>query len=1121
MKLNDTKRLLAQVFRPVFTKNRIPILLVLLCFQLFSTLGYSQAKQISLEINNKSIKDILFEIEQKSDYYFTYNINEINANRKTSLIVNNKSIPEILNTLFVDTDIKYDIKDKHIALFKSNKAPTVKSEDTGKNTIIGNVKDNKGSIVGASVVVKGTAIGTTTDAQGNFSLKAPKDAILEVSFIGYVSKEVKVGTGTNYNILIEEDANVLDEVVVVGYGSQVKKTLTGAVSVMKMQEIESSTVSTVSHALAGRAAGLQVNQQSAQPGGGAKFRIRGEGSVGAGNEPLFVIDGFPISPGGTLGAGNIYEAGQTDNVLESLNPDDIETITVLKDAASTAIYGSRAGHGVILITTKRGKNKRPTITYSGSASVQRIRAQYEMLDVKSYMVERNEQSFENYLKEYGLGIYEGYIARKDDVPKFKPVYTNDEILHASGTDWLDLVTRTGSMHQHNLSILGGTESTKYMMSVNYMEQDGVVRNNGASRLSARLNLDQEIGKYFAVGVNATYSINQYDNVPLGESENEYSGVLTSAIQFDPSAPVYNEDGTYYIDPDRSYVPNPLSLLDIKDKTKKDRVLGSIYALVKPINGLEIKFQLGADRKFQKRKNYLPNTTLEGQKHKGFANIREENGTDYLMDLTATYSKSFNDHRLKVMAGYSFQRFTGDGMSAGNKDFIIDGFGYNNIGAGASPSPEVGSWAWLSSLGSYFSRLNYSYMDKYLFEATIRADGESNFAPENRWGYFPSVSLGWVISQESFMESTKSWLSQLKIRGSFGQAGNSNVGYRINSFYEVGRNYIFGDTSHKGVYISELGNPEITWETTSEFNLGLDLGLFNNRILLTAEYFDRQIDDLLVREKPIPSYNEVTKIASNAGATKSKGFELTINTKNVLTNSFTWNTALTLAHYQDRWHKRDPNWKPEPYEKENDRLRSWWTYESLGIMQVGEAAPKAQANLLPGMIKLKDQNDDGIINNMDMVYQGNGAPNFTFGFTNMFTYKNLDLSIYFYGESGRKVGASYKENWNRMFKGQNIAAFGLNAFDSKNTSSSHPTYIVGGDGWGDYYVKSMYYIRCGNITLGYKIPLKNNLIKNVRVFADVTNPFIITNWTGLDPETDSGSFSYPNITSYSLGLNISF
>lgn len=1086
----------------------------------YATGTYAQNAKISIRLQNKTVKEVLKEIENQTDFNFFFNNKHIDVNRQVSVSADGGNVSDILDEIFRGTGVTYSVSDKTIVL-------SATPQQSGKVQVKGTVTDTEGNpFVGATVMEVGSnANGMVTDIDGNFTLQVAEGATLEVSYIGYKTQRVKAVAGRSMNIRLEEDAELLDEVVVVGYGTQSKKSLTGAVGTMDMKEIETSTVSSISHALGGKVAGLQVNLQSAQPGGAAKFRIRGEASTGAGNEPLIVIDGFPVNNTGSLGSGNIYNAGNTDNLLESLNPDDIESISVLKDAASTAIYGARAGHGVVLITTKRGKEGRAKVSYSASGSFQNIRSNYDVLNTREYMEVENLQLKERWMKENGQGIYAGYITTNPNPTPFTPKF--DLSKPVQGTDWMDEVTRTGYMHQHNLSINGGGERTKYMASFNYMNQEGVVKNNGVSRISARINLDQVINKYVSVGLTANYSQNRYDNVPLGDGDNENAGILVSAIRFNPTIPVRDENGEYAMDPSRSNFPNPASLLDITDETVKDRLMGSAFVVLKPIKGLELKGTLGADRRMQKRHNYIPKTTLHGAEKKGKANVYYSDATDYLMDLTATYNTIINEkHNLKALVGYSFQQFNSESVNAGNEDFLMDSFLYHNLAAGDYAKPFVGSGASKNSLGSYFARVNYQYENKYLFEATVRADGAGNFDKDHRWGWFPSVSAGWVISEEKFMENTRDWLSNLKLRASFGQTGNSNIGNRIYTFYNKSASsthqYVFGNTLMGGVYASELGNPNLTWETTTELNVGLDLGFLKDRIRLTAEYFNRRITDIL-GSKSLPFYNEISSIADNAGSTQSNGFELTLNTSNIQTRDFDWNTTLTLAHYNDRWRTRPDTWKPAVYQKKDDNLRAMWGYHALGILQPGEAAPKHQADLLPGQMVLEDRNKDGVLNDEDKISFGNNAPKIIYGFNNALRYKRFDLNIYFYGEAGRKVTSSYWENWiDTNQNSQNLSRYVFDSFSSENQGSKNPSILGSSRGNGDYYLKSLYFIRCGNITLGYNVPVKKNWgISNLRVYADVNNPFVITNWSGLDPETDTGTYSYPNVTSYSLGLNITF
>jgi TonB-linked SusC/RagA family outer membrane protein len=1005
------------------------------------------------------------------------------------------------------------------------------SQQSGKVT--GTVTDHLGPVAGASVIVKGSSNGTVTDADGRFTLEGvPNGAVLQVFYLGYVTQEILFTGQSVLPVELKEDMQQLDEVVVVGYGVQKKRDLTGAVSSIKMEDSPVGTFSTISHALAGKAAGLRVMQNSAQVGGGSTFRIRGETSTGAGNSPLIIIDGFPVSSSSNPGSGNRYNAGNIDNVLESINPNDIESIEVLKDASATAIYGSRAGHGVIIVTTKRGKKgEKLKVSYSGNMAVQNMKNAYDMLDAREYMTEWNSYFHEAYLKRNGMGIYVDYITPNPAPPAYTPRYSDAQIAAAPSTDWFGEVTRAGYQQSHNVSLTGGSETTQYLASINYFDQQGVIKNNNMNRMTIKLNLDQEVSRYVKTGLSLNVSRNQFDNVPLGDNRMENAGIIVSAITFSPIVSVRDEDGNYSKNPDMGQIPNPVSLLEITDKTIKDRLLGSAYLSVEPVKGLLLKASLGFDRQYAKRKNYLPTTTTAGAVENGRAYITQNDRMDYLMDLTANYTKEINHHSLTALAGYSYQQFNSEGFSAGNIDFPIDGFLYNNLAAGAGVKPSVGSSASKSAIGSYFGRINYAFMGRYLLTATLRADGASNFNPDYRWGYFPSASLGWRFSDEAFMSPFRAILSNGKLRGGYGQTGNSNVGNRVLDTYGVRESYPFGNTGYVGIGATQLGNPKLTWETTSEFNIGLDLGFLNGRINLSMEYYDRIISDLLVTNKGLPSYNELTTIAANIGKTQGQGFELTLNTVNLTRRDLFWSTDFSFSTYKDRWKERDPDWKPAVYESVDDPIRAIFLYKSDGLLPIGAPAPAWQSTLVPGQIVLQNLRDEeggtqNVLDQYDRVLLGSSDPDFTFGFNNTLKYKRLDVNVFFYGEVGRWRGASYYDSWvagNANNDVVNLSRETLNSWTPEHQNTRVPSRVISpySTYTNDYYYKKVSFIRCRNITLGYAVPVPKNILPGLRVYADVNNPFVITNWNGVDPETDSGTYNYPNVTTFSLGVDISF
>lgn len=1141
---------------------KLTVLLLVACLSQVVASTYAQTATLNVSAKNEALGKVLKEIEKQSEFLFFYNLEEIDKNEKISVDAKNANIQQVLDAISAKTGLKYTIKDRHIVLTSAGNVEVASTNVTQQSRkVTGVIKDTFGPVAGANVIQKGTTNGTTTDMDGKYSIDVPTNAILQISYIGYLSQEIPVKNQSVVNVSLKEDTQALEEVIVVGYGTMKKKDLTGAVASVKMDDAPVGTISTVSHALAGKAAGLQVSTVSAQPGGQSTFRIRGAASSDkAGNDPLIIIDGFPISDPGSVGSGNQYKDGNKDNILGSINPNDIESIEVLKDASSTAIYGARAGNGVIIVTTKRGKSGAAKVQYSGSASVQDIAKSYEMLDATGFMQATNSYYREQWLYANGVGAYGGK-AESDIKNPFVPKYSEEKIANpTNNTNWFDEISRLGFQTSHNLSVSGGNENTQYLVSGNYFKQDGVIKNNAMERYSARVNLDQKLSKYVKMGINLNVSRSLYDNIPLGDGANENAGILVSAAQFNPLLPIRDENGEYSMNSEAKFLPNPVSLLEISDKTNKERVLASVFFEAQPIKDLRLKANFGIDRNLQKRKQYLPTTTLYGARENGSAYISQLDHSDYLMELTANYTKQIGEHSLSALVGHSYQLFDEESLLAGNNDFLINGFLYNNLGAGNAKRPTVGSGASKSRMASFFGRVNYSFKDRYLLTATLRADGSSNFAKNNRWGYFPSVAAGWRFLEEDFMQPLTNVLSNGKFRLSYGETGNANVGNKAQSFYGVGYNNIFGGTTYKGVYLDQLGNVDLKWETTREWNVGVDLGFLNNRINVTAEYYHKVISDLL-NDRNLLSYNEVNTIVANVGKTQSQGFELTINTTNIRTKDFEWTSDLTFSFYRDRWKERDKTWKPNAYTEYDGPMRSYAGYLSDGLVKPGEKVPH-MPGAIAGQVKIKDidgfQYDksgnimygedgkplktgtpDGKLDDADKQVYGSADPGYLFGFNNTLRYKNFDLNVYFYGQFDKLYAGSYKKSWisnnlNDLYRGYNQPTSIGDVWTNDNQSGTLPGYFQKDNsyGTGDFYYEKTWFIRCRNITLGYNIPLKTtkHLLSNIRVYFDVNNPFVITPYTGLDPETDVSStdsspsslqWAYPNVRTYSFGLDITF
>ena len=1019
--------------------------------------------------------------------------------------------------------------------------------------ISGVVKDVVGDpLIGVSVLVKGGTKGTSTDYNGFYTISAPADGTLVFSYVGMDTQEVKIGGSKKLDVTMTENGNYIDEVVVIGYGTVKKRDLTGSVSSVKSDDLNLAVAPSVAHALQGKAAGLVISQNSAQPGGGLDIRVRGEGSINGSKTPLYVVDGFPITELEQPSTTNERMVAGTQSVLNFINPADIESIEVLKDASATAIYGSRAANGVVLITTKRGKEGRTVVSYSGSYSIQQYTDNYDVYNLKEWMNAMNTATWDLWMYENNVYPYgDRTLQEAIDSPKngvaYKLSFTDKQIAAAGeGTDWLDLITRNGSVQQHNVSVQGGSKNTNFMMSLNYYDNRGIIENSGMKRYSAKINVDQVINKYFKTGVNITASRIANDNTQLGAEEYEKSGMIRAAVQMNPNIPAQDEDGNYPVNPQLPTQPNPASLLLNTDKGLMDRILANAYVTYEPIKDLVFKFSMGMDRAHQSRKTYMPKETLFGGLSDGIATISENDSEKYLIEMTGSYMKEFNrNHRINAVVGWSAEFNKDYYVSAGNNGFITDAFLWNSLQSGEGTN----------KIYSAFARVGYTFMDRYLLTATFRADGASVFARNHKWGYFPSVALAWNMAEEPFMEPARSVVSMLKPRVSYGTVGNA-TGVTNNAFaaYYAQLAYNKQDNSQQtGVFLGRLENPDLKWETTKEFNVGLDFALFDGRIGGTFEFFERRITDLLT-DKPLNTYHDLTFVSANIGTTGGRGFEFTLNTKNIVTKDFSWFSDITFSRVKNWWVEHTTDWKPSVYEGDNDPIRAIYSRKAIGIMQEGDEAPAAQPDLKPGQLIIEDLNGylrdpetgdpvvrngrfvltgkpDGIIDDADNRLLGSSDPGFTIGFNNTFRYKGFDLNFNFYGSFDRVMMDPTRmaygvSAWGMAQYGYN----GLRCLDDRwmpdNPSTKNPSSFFSGStyGYGDWFYEDAWYIRLQNITLGYTVPstaTTRKIFQNMRFHVDVNNVFVITPYGGLDPETDSYAAAYPNARTFTVGVDIKF
>ncbi len=1032
-----------------------------------------------------------------------------------------------------------------------------------KQHVNGVVVDTQGEpIVGATIQEVGKNNGTLTDVNGKFALDMESSKnLLEISYIGF--QTLRVQGKSNIRITMRENSEDLDEVIVVGYGTQRKRDLTGSIATVKGEDMKFSGVSSVAQALNGKAAGMYVRQNSAQPGGGVDIFVRGASSINASNDPLYIVDGFPIAKLDQPSGGDAKMDPGTQSILNFLNPNDIESIEVLKDASATSIYGARAANGVVIITTKRGKTEMAKVNYSYDFSYQKYADMYDLLSLKDWMQMRNDVAKESWMWNNQVAPYGTKTMKEAEEKPYNNVqltypYTAAQISAAGqGTDWLGLITRDGQVNEHNLNIQGGGDHTQYMLSFNHFDQKGIVKNSGLTRYTLKANIDQEFLKFFKAGLNLTLTRIYNDNTQLGSAQFENSGIIRSALQMNPEVKAYDpETNTYPVNP---YVPrysNPYSLLTNIDKGRTNRLLGNVFVEARPIEGLLLRLNLGIDHANLDRKTYQPRTTVNGKEKGGVAYIYNKNNDQYLAEFTATYHKILAGiHSMNLMLGSSYEEFNNDYSELGNNNFLTDAFLYNNMDAGTG-TKITKSNATKNKMESYFMRASYVLKDRYLFTATMRADGASVFAKNRKWGYFPSVALGWLASEEGFLRKL-TWLSNLKMRLSWGQTGNADIGTNAFASYLAENAYV--DGNHKtliGVKKGKLENPDLKWETTSEWNLGVDFGFLKGRISGSIDIYQRTISDLL-NYRLLNSYQELPKVMSNIGKTQTRGIEVMLNTRNIETKDFSWTTNLTFTKYKDKWKERTPDWKPNVYENVTDPIRPIYSRLADHILQIGEEVPAAQPDLKPGQMVIKDidgfkRDDkgnpvtdanghfiltgkpDGKIDDADTKLIGSQDPGWLAGMNNVFRYKNFEFSFMFNGMFDRKIAdptlTAYGINsYGVYLSGLNGLTTNKERWTLTNPSTKYPSSFWN-EGRGNYYTlgdffyQDAWFVRLQNVTLSYTVPkswlVKLGFINSIRLHVSANNLFVITPYDGLDPETDSYVAAYPNARTYSFGVNIS-
>lgn len=1022
--------------------------------------------------------------------------------------------------------------------------------------ITGTVKSESDGdvLIGVSVMVKGTSTGTITDFNGNYSIQAKEGQIIVFSYVGYQPLEIKVTTQQTIHVSLKDDAKLLDEVVVVGYGTMKRSDITGSVVSVSGDELKKSVVTSLDQALQGRAAGVSVTQNSGAPGGGISVNIRGINSLN-GNEPLYVVDGVALS-------------GQTDSntsALTAINPSDIVSMEVLKDASATAIYGSRASNGVVMITTRRGEAGKTKLSYEGYYGLQQLPGRLDVLNLREYAEYYNQR-----VAILGWGDREEFA---------------DPSILGDGTNWQKEIFRTAAMQSHQVSITGGSENTKFALTGGYFTQDGIAIGSDFERLSARVNVDTKITKWLSVGLNASAARTQQANTL---DAGIHGNVIMMAIRQFPEVPVRNPDGSYGVVSENitgSYFSNPVADAMMRENySKATNLYMDAFASFDICKGLNLRVEYGGNFSYNNSYQFIPLYDYEYFKQESSGSRNASNSDYWTFKTYLTYTKDFGKHSLTAMVGHEAQENNWENLQGSRTGYLFNSV--HELNAGDASTAKNGSSRGSSAIESYYGRINYGYDDRYLLTATLRGDGSSAFGPSNRWGYFPSVALAWKIKNESFLKEVDA-ISGLKLRLGWGLVGNQGAG-----------SYAYGSTMASvatvwgtGFIMGNYANNNLKWERTDSYNVGLDVALFGNRVEFIADAYYKKTDNLLMPASlPLYATGVISSPWVNAGAMSNKGFELTLNTVNINNKNFMWKTGLTFSlnrnevtelYTESAGIQGVIDGTTYTYTQAGQPVGQFYGYKVIGMftkeddfyakdkngdyllnagggkktVAIPEDKSIKENEIWYGDYIFEDLNNDGVINEQDRTFIGNPEPKFTYGINNSFSYKGFDLNIFINGVAGNKIyNYVYQENTiptqstgllsdvkdfarvelidpngehtlSNMYV-SNASTAKVQRMNAENVNNNNRT--------SNRFVESGSYLRLKNISLGYTFPRAWTSrwgIDNLRVYCNVQNAFTITGYSGYDPEV--GAYNqgvltrgidyarYPSQRIYTFGLNLNF
>ena len=1124
-------------------------------------------RDISVQFKDNSLKEVITELQKQTGYTFAYDENQVNLKQKITVKIEGQPITEVLDAVLKDTKLFYRISGKKILILTPLQKEVGAAAALQK--VSGVVIDTHGEpVIGANVSVKGTDNGVVTDLNGNYTLhNVSSDAVILFSFIGYQVKEMKATNRNIAKVVLEEDIKLLDEVVVVGYGTQRKRDVTTSISSIRASEIADIAATSIEQALVGRLAGVQISQANGTPGAGFDVKIRGVGTVTAGSSPLYVIDGVPLSD--DTGDGT----GIQVSPLSTIETADIESIEVLKDASAAAIYGSRGSNGVVIITTKQGKEGKPKISYNGYIGAQMVTDKIDVLDAYEYaqlVFDGHNNTYYDQLKAAGkTGLYNPYATNQErwDNLKTGAISKNQawmmppEIwpyIHGetglTDTDWQDEVLRTGFITKHNLSVSGGNKNIKYILSGNYQNEKGVVINSDFKKMGFRAKVDINYNRW-KFGGNINLTRNVYN---LVNTEGRYGddGVLSLALGAAPIYPVCKDNGEFdYEHFNTSYgqskLNNPVAVATlIEDQMTRISMLGVAYAEYEFLKGLTYRMQGSWNYNNFVRDYYrpaaLPTSANRTPPSNPTAESRTKNKYTWVWENLVKYKKVFaKKHMFNALAGWTAQRYQGNANRITATDLPMNDLLHTIPKNSVATNYDSNRNAW--SLLSGIARVQYNQADRYLFSAAIRADGSSRFGKNNRWGYFPSVSGAWYITEEEFMKPLSSWLTNLKFRTSWGVTGNMSIGDYASYGMVDGDSYVFNGTYTVGQKEGSFGNPDLGWERTSQVDIGLEIGLFN-WLNVEVDVYKGITTDMLL-DVPVMEVSGFSTILQNIGKLENKGLEVTLTT-NLQFGQVRWTNNFNYSMNRNKVKSlggatemvTQANSVIDFITKVGEPIGNYYTYVTDGVyknqaeietdVMNGIIVPNAQ----PGDFRFKKFGADDTINADDRQITGNYLPDFTYGYSTSLKYKSFDFSMALQGVYGNEIANINRRYLANMEGNANQLAVAKERWISPENPGNGQVYKANRSASGmnstisTWHIEDGSYMRIREITLGYTVPkkvLKRLGIGNLRVYASAFNPFTFTKYSGYNPEVSTNSSpimqgvdygTYPLSKSLVFGIN---